>query len=125
MTDCIYLSGIRAFGHTGYLPEEQTLGQWFEVDLTLWVDLAPAGASDRLEHTYDYSTAVKAIQHLIRTERFKLIETLVEAIAAIPLQSPLVDRVKVRLTKVTPPIPDFDGRVAVEITRPLPIAPTA
>ncbi len=35
--DCIHVTGIRAYGYTGYLPEEQSLGQWFEVDLKLWL----------------------------------------------------------------------------------------
>jgi len=38
MTSKIYLKGVRAYGYLGYLPEENVLGQWFEVDATLWVD---------------------------------------------------------------------------------------
>jgi len=34
----IHLAGILC--KLGYLPEEQVLGQWFEVDLTLWLDLS-------------------------------------------------------------------------------------
>jgi len=37
--DCIHLTEF-APGYTGYLPEEQVLGQWFEVDVTLWLDLS-------------------------------------------------------------------------------------
>ena len=37
-TSKIYLKGVRAYGYVGYLPEENVLGQWFEVDATLWVD---------------------------------------------------------------------------------------
>ncbi len=40
MTDALHLRGLRAYGYTGLLPEEQRLGQWFEVELTLWLDLA-------------------------------------------------------------------------------------
>ncbi len=29
--DTIHVTGIRAYGYTGYLAEEQVLGQWFEV----------------------------------------------------------------------------------------------
>jgi len=38
--------------------EEQVLGQWFEVDVTLWVELAPAGKSDAIEDTLDYRSAM-------------------------------------------------------------------
>jgi 7,8-dihydroneopterin aldolase/epimerase/oxygenase len=114
--DSIQVTGIRAFGNIGLLPEEQVLGQWFEVDLTVWFDLAKAGESDRIEDTYDYRSAVLAVQQLIKTERFALIEKLAEAIATLILESG-VEQVRVRVTKVTAPIPDFDGKIAVEITR--------
>lgn len=117
MSDCLHLSGIRVYGYTGFYPEERSLGQWYQVDLTLWLDVSRAGASDRLEDTYDYSTDVKAVQDLIRTARFQLIEKLATAIAAIMLRSGRVEQVKVRLTKCSPPIPDFGGQVAIEIIR--------
>src|SRR2546423_15061767 len=52
--DTIILSGIRALGCHGVLPEEQGRPQPFEVDLELSVDLAPAGRSDVLSDTIDY-----------------------------------------------------------------------
>jgi len=115
--DTVHLTGIRAYGYTGLYAEEQSLGQWFEVDLILWVDLTQPGKSDRIEDTYDYRSDVKSIQELIRTARFYLIEKLVDAIAQVALSSDKVKQVRVRLTKVSPPIPDFSGKVSVEITR--------
>jgi dihydroneopterin aldolase len=114
--DCIQVTGIRAFGHIGLLPEEQSLGQWFEVDLTVWFDLAKATESDRIEDTYDYRAAVFAVQQLIKTERFALIEKLAGAIATLILESG-VEQVRVRVTKVAAPIPDFDGKISIDITR--------
>lgn len=118
--DCIHINGIRAYGYTGFLPEEQVLGQWFEVDLTVWIDLAPAGVSDHLADTYDYSQAVASIQAFIQSAKYQLIEKLAEGIAAIVLNSESVqpiDQVRVRLTKLRPPIPNFSGQVSLEITR--------
>lgn len=114
--DFIQVTGIRAFGYIGLLPEEQALGQWFEVDLTVWFDLAKAGESDRIEDTYNYRSAVLAVQKLIKTERFALIEKLAGAIANLILESG-VEQVRVRVTKVAAPIPNFDGRISVDITR--------
>jgi 7,8-dihydroneopterin aldolase/epimerase/oxygenase len=115
--DNLQLTGIRVYGYTGFFPEEQILGQWYEVNLTLWLDISKAGQSDRLEDTYDYTTAVKATQDLIKTAKFRLIERLAEAIAQIFLDEPAIAQVQVRLTKVSPPIPDFTGQVTVEILR--------
>lgn len=117
MSDCLHLSGIRVYGYTGFYPQERSLGQWYQVDLTLWLDVSQAGASDRLEDTYDYGTDIKVVQELIRTARFQLIEKLATAIAGAMLRSGQIEQVKVRLTKCHPPIPDFGGQVAIEITR--------
>jgi dihydroneopterin aldolase len=115
--DSIHVTGIRAYGYVGVLPEEQTLGQWFEVDLTLWRSLSKAGKSDRLEDTLDYCSSIQIVQTLIQRARFQLIETLAEEIAQQLLAQGTVEQVKVHLTKLTPPIPNFGGSVAVEILR--------
>ena len=45
--DAIHLTNIRAYGYTGALPAENVLGQWFQVDIILYLDLAEAAESDR------------------------------------------------------------------------------
>lgn len=115
--DCIHINSIRAYGYTGFFPEEQVLGQWFEVDFTVWVDLAQAGQTDDLSHTYDYSQPITAIQTLIQTSKHKLIEKLASDIADLILTADLVQQVRVRLTKLHPPVPNFAGQVTLEITR--------
>jgi dihydroneopterin aldolase len=118
--DALHINGIRAYGYTGALPEEQVLGQWFEVNLTLWRDLSTAGQSDRLTDTHDYSNTVPEIQTLIHSSRYQLIESLAEAIAQTVLQDSSLSQVRVQLVKLTPPIPNFDGTITVDITRPQP-----
>ena len=115
--DCIHLTDICAYGYTGFLPEEQTLGQWFEVDVTLWLDLSPAGESDRLEDTIDYRQTIEMIKQAVKTSRFALIERLAAAIATQLLQPHPIQKVRIRVTKPAAPIPDFGGQVAVELFR--------
>ena len=115
--DALHINSIRAYGYTGALPEEQVLGQWFEVNVTLWMDLALAGRSDRLSDTHDYSTTVPAIQHIIQSSRYQLIEALADAIAHHLLQNSSIEQVRVQLVKLTPPIPNFSGHITVDITR--------
>ena len=118
--DCIQLTGIRAYGYTGFLPEEQVLGQWFEVDVTLWLDLAPAGRSDRIEDTIDYRRTIESVKQTVKTAKFALIERLVDAIATAILAPEPIQRVRVRLSKPAAPIPDFGGKITVEIERAKP-----
>ncbi|MDY7013445.1 MAG: dihydroneopterin aldolase [Cyanobacteriota bacterium] len=115
--DSIQLRGIRAYGYTGFLAEERVLGQWFEVDLAIAVDLSQAAQSDNIEDTLDYRDAIARTQQLIQTSKFSLIEKLADAIADAILELDKVQQVRVTLTKPSAPIPDFNGKIAVEITR--------
>lgn len=117
--DCIYVQGIRAYGYTGYLPEEQVLGQWFEVDVRLWLDISNAAHSDAIEDTLDYRSVINLVKQIIKTSKFALIEKLVTTIADAILQKcDRVTQVHVVLTKPAAPIPDFEGKISLEVTRP-------
>jgi dihydroneopterin aldolase len=123
MMDCIHVSNIRCYGYIGYLPEEKILGQWFTVDLSLWLDLSVSGESDNLEDTFNYCEAVEMVKGIIRSNKFDLIEKLASAIADEllnldnqPHQRPALQKVGVRVIK-SPPIPDFGGQVTIDITR--------
>ncbi|HBC40808.1 MAG TPA: ribonuclease HI [Pseudanabaena sp.] len=116
MTSKIYLKGVKAYGYIGYLPEENVLGQWFEVDASLSVDFAKASYSDDIEDTVNYISCIRKIENLIQTQKFKLIERLAGAIADSLLEDSKISQVEIKIIK-HPPIPDFLGSVAVEITR--------
>jgi ribonuclease HI len=116
MNTKIFLKGVRAYGYVGLLPEENVLGQWFEVDATLWVDFEPATYSDRLEDTYDYRTSIQVIENQIKTAKFALVERLAGAIADQLLENPKVEQVEIRVIK-HPPIPNFLGSITVEVIR--------
>ncbi len=115
--DVIQISGIRCYGYTGYFAEEQVLGQWFEVDLSIWLDLSITAANDQLEHSLNYAEVVERVKTLLETSRFKTIERLNAVITEAVLAFPPVHRVQSRLVKVSPPIPGFGGRIAIEMTR--------
>jgi dihydroneopterin aldolase len=115
--DSIEITGIRCYGYTGFLPEERTLGQWFEVDLILWLDLAPAGKSDDLDDTIDYREAIAIVKHIVKTAKFALVEKLANVIAEDILKLEPVAKVRVKLSKPAAPIPDFSGKISIDLTR--------
>jgi 7,8-dihydroneopterin aldolase/epimerase/oxygenase len=115
--DCLCIKGIRGFGYTGVFSEEKILGQWFETDLHINLDLSQSGQSDNLSDTLHYGEVVTQVQDILRRSHFDLIERLATVIAEAVLAYPQVQQVKVCLTKVTPPIPDFSGQVQVELVR--------
>ncbi len=115
--DTIHITDIRCYGYTGFFPEEKKLGQWFSINLTIDLDLATSGKSDDLQDTLDYSSVIDTVKTLVKREKPDLIERLAEAIAGAVLSFPLPRTVRVQLTKVAAPIPDFDGQITIDITR--------
>jgi FolB domain-containing protein len=85
------------------------------VSLTLAVDLAPAGESDRIENALDYSKLKKRVLAEAESSSFHLIEALAERIAAICLEDERVEEAQVRVEK--PGALRFARTVAVEISR--------
>jgi 7,8-dihydroneopterin aldolase/epimerase/oxygenase len=118
MTDRIFFRGITLFGRHGVFAEEQTLGQRFVVDLDCWLDLRPAGASDRTADTVNYTRIYEAVRAAVEDERFALIEALAQRIAARILAAfPPIASVRVEVRKPSAPIQGHFDTVGVEITR--------
>lgn len=116
--DLILLTGVRAFGRHGVLPQERAAGQDFVVDLVLHVpSVADAARTDDLALTVNYATVAQAVVDVVEGPAVDLIETLAERIAQACLQDPKVRRVTVTVHKPQAPIPVPFADVAVQITR--------
>jgi len=117
--DRIQLRSIRVVGTHGVLPEERERAQPFEVDLDLWVDLAAAGASDRLSDTVDYAqVAEAAVATVSGPPSYELLEALAGAVARAALAADhRVTAVTVGLRKLQPPLAMDIATVGVRITR--------
>lgn len=115
MTDQIVLKGISAHGHHGVLDFEKRDGQTFVVDVTMQVDLAPAGSSDDLADTVNYAEVAGDVVALIEGESLDLIEALAARIADKVLTHPLVEVVEVIVHKPQAPVghPFTDVQVRV------------
>jgi 7,8-dihydroneopterin aldolase/epimerase/oxygenase len=89
------------------------------VDLTATLDLAAAGASDELERTVHYGVLAEAVVDAIQRDPVDLIETLAERIAALVLEYPAVESVRVTVHKPQAPIlvPFDDVAVTIERSR--------
>ncbi len=112
--DWIHLQELRLWAHVGVLEHERRDGQWFQLDISLGLDLSQSAQNDALDHTADYSLAVIALQQLVKEFNCSTIERFSEEIFAVleGLYGPLP--VHLILQKCRPPIPGFSGTVAVE-----------
>lgn len=116
--DRIHLTGISAFAFHGVYESERREGQKFSVDLVAEVDLQPAGKSDDLNDSVDYSVMAKIAHEELNGEPCNLIEAVAERIASRILQE--CTAVKAVTVKVHKPDADVGvalSDIAIEIER--------
>ena len=63
--DRIALLGLAVRGHLGVFDHERRDGQDFVVDVTVWLDLTPAAASDDLADTLDYGDLARRVAAIV------------------------------------------------------------
>lgn len=113
----IEIKGMKFFAYHGFYPEEQVKGNHFEVDIILTVDFLKAAQSDNITHTVNYELVYKLCAKLVLESRRKLMETLCLSIAQETLKLDQdVRKVKVRVSKLTPPLPGQVERFTVEMS---------
>lgn len=111
------MQGMQFYGYHGALAEEQQLGQRFEVNLEMYLDLGLAGRTDDLQKTVSYADVYTLIKKIVENKKFKLIESVAEAIALQVLDNFPINKVTVQVRKPQAPIPGVFDYMAVEIDR--------
>ncbi len=117
MLDRISIAGLRVRGHHGVLPEERMAGQDFVVDALLWLDAAPAAASDDLKLTADYAAMAGRLADIVAGPPVALIETLAERLAAACLADPVVHAAEITVHKPQAPVNADIADVSVTVRR--------
>jgi 7,8-dihydroneopterin aldolase/epimerase/oxygenase len=116
-TDRITLTGLRVFGRHGVFDHEKRDGQEFVVDITVWLDLAPAAATDELSRTVNYGELAELAVAIVGGEPYDLIESVAGRIADEVLLDPRLSAVEVTVHKPSAPIPHTFDDVAVTVRR--------
>ncbi len=116
-SDLIELRGLRVLGLCGLLPEEQNRAQPLEVDIDIEADLAPAGVSDAVQDTIDYSAICAIAERIISAERFDLLETLAQRLVEAVMADERAVAVTVAVRKLRPPVPHHLDTCGVRIRR--------
>ncbi len=105
MTDRIELRGLKVRGNHGVFEHERRDGQDFVVDVTVWMDLAPAARSDDLADTMHYGELAQRVAAIVGGEARDLIETVAGQVAEDVMTDVRVQAVEVVLHKPQAPIP--------------------
>ena len=104
-------------GRHGVFDHERATGQDFVIDITVWIDLADAAASDDLTDTYDYAALAQLAAGVVAGPPRKLIEAVGGEIADRVMDDLRVHAVEVVVHKPQAPIPHRFADVAVVVRR--------
>ena len=115
--DTIQLTGLRVRAHHGVYDFERENGQDFVIDVTVWLDLARAAASDDVSTTIHYGELADSIARAVAGDPVDLIETVAERVATLVLSYPAAERTRVTVHKPDAPISVPFADVAVSIER--------
>jgi dihydroneopterin aldolase len=117
VSDRITLTGLRVRGYHGVFEHEKRDGQDFLIDVTVWMDLTAAAASDDLTQTMHYGELAERVAAIVAGDPRDLIETVAGDIADEVLMDERVREVEVTVHKPSAPIPLSFQDVAVTVRR--------
>jgi len=111
----IRVEGIELYAHHGCLEEEALIGSHYRVDVEIETDFTEAAAMDDLSKTVDYVAVYQIVRREMKV-RAKLIEHVGQRIVdAIKNELDAIERVKVKVSKLSPPINGNAYSVSIEI----------
>lgn len=115
MKHTIEVNGIKIYAFHGCLDEEGKIGGNYVVDVMLNTDFTLGAHNDDLQHTIDYVDVNRIVKEEMAI-RSKLIEHVGQRIVE-RLKTELngISRLKVKITKITPPINGDVENVAIII----------
>jgi 7,8-dihydroneopterin aldolase/epimerase/oxygenase len=108
----ITVEGIRVFAYHGHLPEEAILGGHFIVNIWVTADTSEVEKTDDLNDTVDYVKILEIVKQQMAI-RANMIEVPAKRIvdAILPLYK--VQKVKVEVEKIQPPIDATFDKISV------------
>jgi dihydroneopterin aldolase len=116
LADRITLTGLRVRGNHGVFDHEKRDGQDFVVDVTVWLELADAAATDDLKNTLDYGALASRVAAIVGGEPRDLIETVATQVAEDVMRwDERLHAVEVTIHKPEAPIPLTFADVAVTV----------
>jgi dihydroneopterin aldolase len=108
----ITIEGIRVFAYHGHLPEEVKLGGHFIVNVWVSADTSEVEKTDDLNDTVDYIKIIDIVKEQMAI-RANMIEVPAKRIADAILPLHKVQKVKVEVEKINPPIDANFDKISV------------
>jgi dihydroneopterin aldolase len=112
----ITIENMEFYAYHGHFEEEQKIGTWFSLDLTMDVDTSKAELSDELDDTVDYSAVYQVVKEQMMIPS-KLLEHVGRRILnTIKERFPDVKDATLKIRKMNPPLGGKMAFVALEFS---------
>lgn len=109
---------MKFYAYHGLFEQESTLGQRFEVDLELGINLEKAGISDNMQDSVHYGEVYDLVEDIVVNKRYNLLEALAHGLVQVLLEKDQrIEQVHVAIRKPSVPIKGIMDYAEVEIRR--------
>ena len=114
----IFIEDMEIFAFHGHYDEEKFAGNRFTASIYLWTDTSKAEKSDNLDDALNYQVVYAIISDIMKNTKSNLVENLASNILnAIFQRFPQLQKAKIRISKLNPPMGGKIGKVGVEIEK--------
>jgi len=117
LSDRIFIEGIKFHGFHGLTRMERQVGVRLSVDVSLELDLYPAGRHDDVHKALDYRKVHARVVEIGRGKSHRLLESYATVLLDALFDEFPVERVCVRVRKETPVLDGIVDSVGVEMSR--------
>ena len=112
----IFIEDMEFFAFHGHYDEEKFAGNRFMVSIYLYTDTSKAEKSDNLDYALNYQVVYAIICDIMRNTKSNLVENLASNILdALFARFPQLQKARIRIAKLNPPMGGKIGKVGVEI----------
>jgi dihydroneopterin aldolase len=113
----IFLEDVKIYAYHGVLPEENTIGTYYLLNLEIHTDLWKASESDDLNDTISYAD-INDIIHGEMKIKSKLLEHVAGRIISKTYeQFPEISYIKLKITKTAPPMQGEMKGASIELEK--------
>jgi len=117
MANKVVIERLEFQGRCGVTPEERRRPQPLAVDIELDCESGPAATSDRIVDTVDYAQVAERIVAIGAKEECALLETFAEKLLTMLFTEFPIERVRLWLRKLAPPLAQMTGSVGIKVER--------
>jgi dihydroneopterin aldolase len=114
----VFIEDMEFFATHGHYDEEKYAGTRFSVNIYLWTDTSKAEKTDNLDDALNYQVVYAIVSDIMKNTKSNLLENVASNILdTVFTRFAQLQKAKVRISKLNPPMGGKIGKVGVEIER--------